>query len=473
MKCAGIILSACLLLPGFLWSQTGADCATAITLPMDGSCNQYPTSSTTDTSVFCTGFTGSSPVTYFTFTTNSTPDKVLIDITSPTAQPCEVMLYPSDCSFKYTSGGMCFSDGTGLWSFAYNFSIQPNTTYTLRVKTTSAGNITMCAKYFTPPNDNCTGAMSIGTTPVSDNNACETPGPGVTPAQLCAATLENTAWYQFYVASNGNCVINISNINCDNGATNNSNGFQIGFFQGNCGSLTHLGCDSNSNISSNSFVQFTTQPLTAGTKVVIAIDGIAGSNCSYKIGGINIFGVLSSSMENFTGWKGDHSNIVKWTMLKETESHYDIERSKNGKDFISIGKQNSKRTGNLKTDYSFEDHSPLAKSFYRIRQTDTTGKVSVSNIIQLNRADISSWQMTINNPAYNSLELNIDTKTAGRYDYHIINGQGQTIKAGSLFCNQGSNQFSKQISDLPQGQYWLLFVNSDIKMSKAFIKMNQ
>ena len=136
-------------------------------------------------------------------------------------------------------------------------------------------------------------------------------------------------------------------------------------------------------------------------------------------------------------------------------------------------KQNSKKTGNLKTDYSFEDHGPLAKSFYRIRQTDMTGKVSVSNIIQLNRTDISNWQLMINNPAYNSLELNIDTKTAGRYDYHIINGQGQTIKTGSLFCNQGSNQFSKQISDLPQGQYWLLFINSDIKMSKAFIKMNQ
>src|SRR6185369_15681054 len=108
------------------------------------------------------------------FTTNSTPDKVLIDITAPTAQPCEVMLYPSNCSFKYTSGGMCFADGKGLWSFAYNFSIQPNTTYTLRVKTTSAGNITMCAKNYTPPNDNCTGAMSISTTPVADNNACET-----------------------------------------------------------------------------------------------------------------------------------------------------------------------------------------------------------------------------------------------------------------------------------------------------------
>jgi hypothetical protein len=471
MKCAGIILPACLLLPIFFWAQTGADCANTIPLTMDGICRSYSTSSTIDTAVFCGS--GSSPVTYFSFTTNSTPDKVLIDITAPTAEPCEVMLYPSGCGFKYTSGGMCFNDGKGLWSFKYNFAIQPNTTYVLRVKTTSAGNITMCAKYNTPPNDDCAGALSIGTTPISDNNACETPGPGVTASQLCAATLENTAWYQFYVASNGNCVINIGSINCDNGVSNNSNGFQVGFFEGSCSSLSSIGCDSNSNIASNSFLQFTTPVLTAGTKVFIAIDGNAGSRCSYNISGLNILGVLSASMENFFGWKTDHSNILKWTMLNETDGSYDIERSRNGKDFVSIGRQNSKRSGNVKTDYSFEDHAPFAKSFYRIRQTDISGKGSVSNIIQLNRNDIVKLQLMLNNPVRDLLVINVDTKTSGKFNYNIINALGQTVTNGSLFCNQGSNQFLKQISAIPQGQYWFVLSNDDEKISKAFIKMNQ
>jgi hypothetical protein len=473
MKCAGIILPACLLLPTFLWAQTGADCANAIPLTLDAVCRTYPTSASTATAVTCTSYTGSSPVTYFSFTTNGTSDKVLIDITSPTAQPCEVLLYPSDCSFLYSSGSMCFDDGKGLWSFASNFSIPANTTFVLRIKTTSTGNITICAKYYNPPNDNCTGATSIGTTPVVDNNACHTPGPGISPASLlCAATLENTAWYQFYVAADGSCVINIQDINCDNGASNNSNGFQIGFFTGNCGSLTHLGCDSNSNISSNAFLQFTTPPLTASTKVVIAVDGIAGSNCSYKISGINILGVLSSGLENFTGWKADRSNILKWTMLNETDGFYDIERSKNGRNFTSIGKQNSKKTGNAKADYNYEDHSPFSKSFYRIRKTDLAGKVSVSHIIEINRTDIPDWQLNVNNPVHNSLIINVDTKTTGKYDYRIINEQGQTVKIGNLFCNQGSNQFSKSIPGLPGGQYWLLIGNSEIKMSKAFIKLN-
>jgi hypothetical protein len=58
------------------------------------------------------------------FTTNSTPDKVLIDITAPTAEPCEVLLYTSSCSTVYSSGSMCFDDGKGLWSFGHLFAIQ-------------------------------------------------------------------------------------------------------------------------------------------------------------------------------------------------------------------------------------------------------------------------------------------------------------------------------------------------------------
>ena len=92
-------------------AQTGVDCANAIPLTMDGVARNYSTSASTGSSVICTSYTGTSAITFFSFTTNSTPDKVLIEIIAPTAAPCEVAVYTSSCGTLYSSNSMCFDDG--------------------------------------------------------------------------------------------------------------------------------------------------------------------------------------------------------------------------------------------------------------------------------------------------------------------------------------------------------------------------
>lgn len=473
MKCAKIVLLV-QLLPFFLWSQTGADCANAIPLTLDGVCRTYATSSSTGPSVICTSYTGTSPITYFTFTTNNTPDKVLINITAPTAEPCEVALYSSGCGFLYSSNGMCFDDGQGLWSFASNFTIQPNTTYKLRIKTTTSGNIILCAKNYTPTNNTCAGATSIGATPLSDNNACNIGASEISSMALsCGFTLENTAFYKFYVASDGVCVINVNNINCDNGNANNSNGFQAMFFTGECGTLSSLGCQSNSNSTSSSFLQFTTPSLTAGTKVTVALDGLQGSNCAYDISGINIVGVLSADLESFNGWEYGNTNLLKWTILHETEnSSYQIERSQNGKDFYSIGKIKS-QLNNTKSIYTFEDREPFKTSYYRIRQQLVEGNIALSPVLVLKRKDISGLELNLVNPvANNNLDMTISSKQKGQYVYAIYSLSGQLLYTGYTNCVNGTVRIRKDISQLTMGKYLVTITNNGEKISRSFFKIN-
>ena len=374
----------------------------------------------------------------------------------------------------YNSGGMCFDDGKGLWSFAYNFTILPNATYKLRVKTTSSGNITICAKYYTPPNNNCTGAMSIGTTPVSDNNACHSPGPGISSAATsCSFTLENTAFYNFYVANDGVCVVNVNNISCDNGYGNTSNGFQALFFKGDCSSLQNLGCENNSNAGSSSFLQFTTPVLTAGTKVTVAIDGLQGSNCAYDISGINILKVLDEEVENFTGWKTTVSNLLKWTILNEGESIYLIERSGNGKDFGAIGRLNSKPRGKEKTDYSFEDLQPLRRGYYRIRQIKPDGKASLTSVIVLERKDLAeAWIKIVNPVVANILNLSIDFSEKEQYVYVITNLAGQAVLRGSIDYSDGPTHYKWDVSPLSAGKYFITLSCRDKKLTRPFLKLN-
>ena len=465
-----VCVIACVLFNLFLSlnAQTGTDCGNAISLTMDGVSRNYATSSASGSSIICTGYAGSSPVTYFSFSTNSAADKVLIEIIAPTAQPCEVLLYTNSCGTVYSSSSMCYDDGRGLWSFGHNFAIQANTTYKLRVKTTTAGNISINAKYFTPPNNTCLGATGIGATPITDNNACNSPGSGVNPADLCASTLENTAFYKYAVIVDGVSIININNISCDNGATNNNNGFQIGFFTGSCSSLTPISCFSGSG----SFVTASTVSLTAGTEVFVAIDGVSGANCKYEISVIN-GNVLAVSIADFIGLKTGSSNLLKWTGLQEKLGNfYEIQRSDNNREYKTIARVSSVKTSSENTDYEFEDKDPSLVSYYRIKHIDNGGQSFYSKIVLLRRGNNNGVLVELPNPVRNLLNLRLTTTSADNVGMTIMNLMGQAVLTDRIKCVKGANIYTKSLSGLPAGNYYLLLRSDEIQSVTPFIKLN-
>jgi len=464
-----VCVSTCLLLNLFLSlnAQTGTDCGNAIPLIMDGVSRNYATSSASGTSVVCTGYTGTSSVTYFSFTTNSTPDKVLIDITAPTAEPCEVLLYTNSCATLYNSGSMCFDDGKGLWSFGHSFAIQANTTYKLRIKTFTSGNIAINAKYYTPPNNACAGATGISSTPITDNNACNVAGSGVNATDLCASTLENTAFYKYAVEVDGVSIVNINNINCDNGASNNNNGFQIGFFTGSCSALTPQSCYSGSG----GFVTATTVPLSAGTEVFVAIDGVSGANCKYEISVIN-GNILATMITDFIGFKTGSTNLLKWTGLRETPgNYYEIQRSDNNRDYKTIGRINSIETSSGNAGYEYEDKYPSIVSYYRIKHTDVGGQSYFSKVVQLRRGNNSGMLVELNNPVRNSLNMRLTTKNSANVGLTIMNVMGQAILRDNIECVKGPNLYTKSLSNLPAGNYYLLLRGDEIQSVTPFIKL--
>jgi hypothetical protein len=264
----------------------GTSCTNAITIPLDGTCNSYSVSATTGMSAHCSGqgYGGSGRITYFTFTTNSTPQCVSLDMQTSTADiKLEAVLY-SGCSAGNVTGlvnnqNICMTDGSGIWATNMDISnLNPNTTYYLRVRTESgfAGTIQICGKNETPSNNLCSGSTGIDdlTTP-NQNNVCNVGSTEVPPSNLCAGSLQNTAWYTYTVLTSGVTSVIISNLNCDNAnlSGNNDYGFQIGFFTGNCGSLTNTSCQQITGAAGGTIIASSTS-FAAGTVVHIAIDGI-------------------------------------------------------------------------------------------------------------------------------------------------------------------------------------------------------
>ena len=479
MKYAGIIVAAYLLLPMFSIAQ-GGGCNSPYVLQLDAVCRNYSTSSSTGSTSLCTTNTslygGTGQITVFSFTTNASGSCVLINLTTSSPnQAAEVLLYTTcngggagNLQNQQTTSGMCFDTGDGIWAPAETLTLSANTTYYLRVWTKNAGTITMCAKSYTPPNNTCAGATAIGPTPITDNNACNKPGTGVTPGQLCALSLENTAFYTYTVQTTGTSSIDITSISCNNGDNNSQNYMQVGFFTGNCSALNWVSCTTTSGAN----VTATTNSLTAGTKVYVAIDGYAGSNCKFSISATNAV-ALAASIKYFSGWKNSTSNILRWVSLQEfNNDYYEVERSENGRDFTSIGRLPGELSSYTEKTYQLEDKQPPARCFYRLKQVDIDGNARYYKTIEVTRSELPYILLSFENPVINNSFLNLQTNFRGPADLTIVNMSGIIVRSEKVGLNKGENILFRNFSTLPPGKYIISVAGEQAMVNKVFIKVN-
>jgi len=460
----------------------GTSCTNAITIPLDGTCNSYSVSSTTGGSVHCTGqgYGGNGRITYFRFTTNSTPQCVSLDMQTSTPDvKLEAALY-SGCSGGNATGlnnnqSICMTDGSGIWATNLDLgNLNANTTYYLRVRTESgfAGTIQICGKHETPTNNLCAGSTGIDdlTTP-NQNNVCNIGSTEVPPSNLCAGSLQNTAWYTFTVLSSGVSSIIISNLNCDNAnfAGNNDYGFQIGFFTGNCGSLTNTSCQQIAGAAGGAAIASSTS-LPGGTVVHIAIDGISGSNCKYSITAINA-APLSVKMRSFEGWRGNDFNLLTWVTASEREHQYfEVERSEDGSSFSPLGRVAGAVNSSDEKRYSFKDEKPLSEGYYRLKQVDAHNNITYSRMIRIVRPVIAELTATFENPVHDILKTNLESSEACMAEVRIVDVSGKTMFTESVNLQKGNNQYQRNLNKLTPGTYYLVIVRDDSRKTFPFIK---
>ena len=469
MKYICTLLLVYVLLPVATFAQIGSTCSNPHILTMDGVSRSFATSASTGNAVVCSLISGSSPVTFFRFTTNASAEMPLLDIEAPGGN-CEVALYAGSCTNGnlQDASSMCLYDGDGLWSTAHDYILSPNTVYNLRIKTATSGNIQIAAQFYTPTNNNCIGATPIGPFLSNDNNACHTPSTEVTPGTLCASTLENTAFYTFTVENSGITTLSIENTTCDNGNAVNSVGFQVGFFTGSCSSLFYLGC--YAGFGSN--IQVQTVPLNAGDKIFVAVDGLGGSNCQYGIRAINSI-ELMATLKYFTAWKRSEGNMLKWVSLREMNNEsFDVQRSVDGKDFTTIGTVRGHVNSNSEKNYDFNDMKAPEHCYYRLKQNSTTGKFTYSNIIKVDRAGMADVKVKLNNPVSGELNMIVTSSMNSDAEIVIRNVNGIVIYRDKIRCVKGDNMYTKNFSFLTTGMYTITTLMDNLKDTRSFIKVH-
>ena len=176
---------------------------------------------------------------------------------------------------------------------------------------------------------------------------------------------------------------------------------------------------------------------------------------------------------NVKAYEKNNGIQIEWSNLTEKDvAGYSIERSSNGTEFSSIGQQLPTSNQNDKADYSAFDANPAqGVSYYRIKATETTGKVVYSKILSVSLGSGSQSLRLYPNPVKgNQVTISLSNVKRGQYTLRVVNTAGQDIFRQSI-NNQSSSL--TQTLDLPStikaGVYNMVITGSDYRETKTFI----
>jgi hypothetical protein len=161
--------------------------------------------------------------------------------------------------------------------------------------------------------------------------------------------------------------------------------------------------------------------------------------------------------------------LLQWQTANEVNvSHFNIQRSINNKEFITIGKvsANNKSYNNYKfIDVQFPSLEGLGVGYYRIESVDNDGRKQYSTIQHINFQHPTSNIVVFPNPAKE--QVTITCKDAK--ELLIIDYLGKEVYSKKIINNQAS---IINVQRFPKGVYVVkvIMTNGDIKTEKLVVE---
>jgi protocatechuate 3,4-dioxygenase beta subunit len=175
------------------------------------------------------------------------------------------------------------------------------------------------------------------------------------------------------------------------------------------------------------------------------------------------------------GFRATYANLqgkikcsVNWmTISEENSDYFVIERSINGKDFVSVGRATAGGNTTSQTDYEFVDDiqavSDASTIYYRIALIDIDKQFEYSNVITVQTIDNENV-VVYPSPFEDEVNVTYNADETGYIDVFLTDLSGKTLQKQSYDIVDGTNRFKmNNLENLAAGQYFLKFVNSETK----------
>lgn len=174
-------------------------------------------------------------------------------------------------------------------------------------------------------------------------------------------------------------------------------------------------------------------------------------------------------LSEFTGHKTGNMNVLNWTSSTENNfSHYNIQRSGNGTDFITLGRVDSRSiNGNSSTDldYSYTDAHPApGHNSYRLEQVDKDGQNRYSPVIDLFNRNSVNTVFISQNEAGDLVNINISTTKNSTATVKLADMNGRIVKVINASIMNGMNNLQLRLDNMAGGIY-VIQVYEDARLS--------
>lgn len=151
--------------------------------------------------------------------------------------------------------------------------------------------------------------------------------------------------------------------------------------------------------------------------------------------------------------------MVNWKTENESEvAHFNIERSGDGFNFISINQLPARNTGTSQM-YTIQDASPFKGSnYYRIHAIDRDGKDHYSAVTKVRFSETLSNPITVfPNPVENrQLNVQFTAVNQGSYRISVVNTLGMELHAESVQSTVSGKQLISLPAGISKGMYHII-----------------
>ncbi len=181
---------------------------------------------------------------------------------------------------------------------------------------------------------------------------------------------------------------------------------------------------------------------------------------------------LPVKMVSFTADTKQNTVELKWaTATERNSSVFEVQRSKNGIDYQTIGKINAAGTSNSKLNYEFVDTKPLQEvNYYRLNMVDFDGRKEFSNIQSVHFTEkMTEWCQVYPTQMNDKVTVVIsNNETPENTTIRLANSLGATIKQQTLEANSTFTEFLT--GDLPAGIYYLYLQKGELQYIQKLVK---
>jgi hypothetical protein len=146
------------------------------------------------------------------------------------------------------------------------------------------------------------------------------------------------------------------------------------------------------------------------------------------------------------------SNLIKWTTAQEiNSSHFDIERSANGNNWMTMLTIKAAGNSNQQRQYKASDDLPLLQAYYRLKMVDKDGSFTYSKVLSVKRTIQSDMLNVYPNPAKGSVRV---LANSGQYQINLVSGDGRVIRKWTAMPIEADGSMLN-ITGIPAGVYRL------------------